>query len=280
MKRTCCNNRPSARAGAALRRAGLFGLLLLFGTACDRASEPRYGDPDDGKTVSIPRLKALADRSGATEIRQELRIRGRITGNDCFGEFYKTLVVEDAYGGISLAVDATDLFYGYPFGYELTVRCNGLTLCEYGGKLVLGTTPTDDGPGRIAAADLPRYLTVSPANGSRPEPRLRTIPEIGTADIDRYVRLDGVCFPDGGPWCAVDPETGRHTTTEHRIVDTEGHTFTVRAASTCTYADEPVPSGTGSLCGIVDFFNGKFTLRVTDWGALFVSAAAPPRAYP
>lgn len=105
-------------------------------------------------------------------------------------------------------------------------------------------------------------------------------PEIGTADIDRYVRLDGVCFPDGGPWCAVDPETGRHTTTEHRIVDTEGHTFTVCAASTCTYADEPVPSGTGSLCGIVDFFNGKFTLRVTDCGALFVSAAAPPRAYP
>lgn len=200
MKRTCCNNRPSARAGAALRRAGLFGLLLLFGAACDRASEPRYGDPDDGETVSIPRLKALADRSGATEIRQELRIRGRITGNDCFGEFYKTLVIEDAYGGISLAVDATDLFYGYPFGYELTVRCNGLTLCEYGGKLVLGTTPTDDGPGRIAAADLPRYLTVSPADGTRPEPRLRTIPEIGTADIDRYVRLDGVCFPDGGPW--------------------------------------------------------------------------------
>ena len=160
------------------------------------------------------------------------------------------------------------------------MRCNGLTLCEYGGKLVLGTTPTDDGPGRIAAADLPRYLTVSPADGTRPEPRLRTIPEIGTADIDRYVRLDGVCFPDGGPWCAVDPETGRHTTTEHRIVDTEGHTFTVRAASTCTYADEPVPSGTGSLCGIVDFFNGKFTLRVTDCGALFVSAAAPPRAYP
>ena len=159
------------------------------------------------------------------------------------------------------------------------MRCNGLTLCEYGGKLVLGTTPTDDGPGRIAA-DLPRYLTVSPADGSRPEPRPRTIPEIGTADIDRYVRLDGVCFPDGGPWCAVDPETGRHTTTEHRIVDTEGHTFTVRAASTCTYADEPVPSGTGSLCGIVDFFNGKFTLCVTDCGALFVSAAAPPRAYP
>ena len=78
MKRTCCNDRPSARAGAALRRAGLYGLLLLFGTACDRASEPRYGDPDDGETVSIPRLKALADRSGATEIRQELRIRGRI----------------------------------------------------------------------------------------------------------------------------------------------------------------------------------------------------------
>ncbi|WP_300799597.1 DUF5689 domain-containing protein [uncultured Alistipes sp.] len=280
MKRTCCNDRTTARARTALLRAGMTCLLLLFGAGYDRATAPRYGGPSDDETVSITRLKALADRSGATAVRQEINIRGRITGNDCFGEFYKTLVLEDAYGGISLAVDATDLFYDYPFGYVLTVRCNGLTLCEYGGKLVLGTTPTDDGPGRIAAADLSRYLTVSPPDGSRPEPQLRTIPEIGTADIDRYVRLDGVCFPDGGTWCAVDPETGRHTTTEHRIVDTDGNTFTVRAASTCTYADEPVPSGTGSLCGIVDCFNGKFTLRVTDCGVLFVSAAAPPRAYP
>ena len=53
------------------------------------------------------------------------------------------------------------------------------------------------------------------------------------------------------------------------ILDAEGNEFTVRSVATCVYAKEPVPSGTGSLYGIIDYFAGKYTLRVTNREAAF-----------
>ena len=89
-------------------------------------------------------------------------------------------------------------------------------------------------------------------------------------------------FADAGKtWCDTDPETGRTVATERVIVDTRGRTFTVRTAATCAYAKEPVPWGTGSLYGIIDYFAGKYSLRVTNREAEFsgtaTSSAASPR---
>ena len=50
--------------------------------------------------------------------------------------------------------------------------------------------------------------------------------------------------------------------------------FTVRTAATCVYAKEPLPQGTGSLYGIIDYFAGKYTLRVTNREAEFSGTAA------
>ena len=77
-------------------------------------------------------------------------------------------------------------------------------------------------------------------------------------------------FTDAGTtWCDTDPETGRTVATERTIADARGRTFTVRTAGTCVYAKEPVPQGTGSLYGIIDYFAGKYTLRVTNREAVF-----------
>ncbi len=45
-------------------------------------------------------------------------------------------------------------------------------------------------------------------------------------------------------------------------------------AATCVYAKEPLPQGTGSLYGIIDYFAGKYTLRVTNREAEFSGTAA------
>lgn len=84
------------------------------------------------------------------------------------------------------------------------------------------------------------------------------------------MRFDGVQFADAGKtWCDTDPETGRTVATERTILDAGGNEFTVRSTATCVYAKEPVPSGTGSLYGIIDYFAGKYTLRVTNREAAF-----------
>ncbi len=262
----------------------LFGALLaalppLFCGGCDRGSSPRF-EEEEAELRSVAALKALCDGQSSVVVRQDIAIRVRITGNDRYGERVGFLNLEDETAGITLAVEGRNLALEYPFGACVTLLCNGLTLYEYGGKILLGTTPDEYGVGRIPREEVARYLHFEENPSAAPEPRVRRFDEISFADVDRYVRFDDVCFPDGGTWCRRDPETTRYRTTEHRILDGAGREFTVRIASTAAYAGEPLPEGRGSLCGVIDYFAGRFSLVPVNYGDHFSIAATPPKVYP
>ena len=207
-------------------------VLLTLPAGCDRATQPEFTVRPPEPQNSVAYLKSLCDGKSSVAIAQDITIRGFVTANDLYGEFHRTIVVEDASGGISIAAEGSPLADLYPFGIVATVRCNGLTLCDYGGKIQLGTTPGDGGAGCIRT---------EPPGGETPSAQLLTFDAVAT---------------------------------EREIVDTRGRTFTVRTAATCVYAKEPLPQGTGSLYGIIDYFAGKYTLRVTNREAEFSGTAA------
>lgn len=254
-------------------------LLLLPLAGCDRATELRF-DEDPRTIVSIAELKARGT-SEAAALTEELAIRGRVVSSDRYGEFDRELVIEDASGGITLAAEHPALADLYPFGTLVTIRCNGLWLCDRGGKLVLGAAPGPYGATPVAQAELPSRIRIEPAPERAPEAAPLAIDAISLSRVDTYVRLDGVRFiPADVCWCDTDPQTGRFVTTERTIADAEGRIFRVRTAGSCLYAGEPVPKGTGSLKGIVDYFGGVCSLRPVNRGAEFATPAASPTAYP
>ena len=210
------------------RTAGHFEALLAVCAAalaagCDEATHPAPRE-EQRATNSVAYLKSLCDGRNSVVVTQEITVQGYVAANDRYGEFTKSLVIEDATGGITVAADLESVADVCPFGYVATLRCHGLVLCDYGGKI----------------------------------------------QIDTRVRIDGVHFPQAGAkWCDTDPQTGRSVTTERTLADDEGHTLPVRTAGTCTYAKEPVPAGTGSIYGVIDYFDGKYTLRVTNRDILF-----------
>lgn len=247
-------------------------VALLLAAGCDKASrpEPREEQP---ATNSIAHLKSLCDGRSSVVITDEITIVGFITANDLYGEFYKSLVLEDASGGITVAADLESVAEVCPFGYVATLYCQGLVLTDYGGKIQIGTESEGSGAGRIPEADFARYVSVRvPSEGEVHRARTITLGDISERLIDTRVRIDGVHFtqPDA-TWCDTDPETGRSITTERTIADEQGRTLVVRSPGTCSYAREPLPSGTGSLYGIIDYFNGKYTLRVTNHDVVFRS---------
>ncbi len=252
------------------------GLLV---TACDRSSRLDYDEPPEGTLQSILELKALW-KAGGTKIAREFTIRGTVTANDHYGEVVRTLVLEDASGALPVAVDQPALYRTFPFGSTVTVQCNGLALGSYGGTLHLGAEPDATyGVSRIPAAEIGRYLRRE-AEAVQPEALRLAFDEVTADHISRYVRFDGIRFERPGSWCDLDPATQQPVTTERTIVDAAGRTFTVRTRATCSYATEPVPTGTGSLYGIIDCFNGKYTLCVTARRILFTASATPPKAGP
>lgn len=252
-----------------MRAIACLSLLLVAG--CDKATKPGFTEESEVSRHTVAYLKSLCDGRSSVAVTQDITIRGFITGNDLYGEFDRTLVVEDASGGIQIAAGDSSLADDYPFGAIATVRCNGLVLCNYGGKIELGSAAGDYGAEAIPQEELSRYIRVSlPGEGEKHRAAPLTFEEVGARRIDTRVRFDNVRFADpGATWCDTDPETGRTVATERTILDAGGREFTVRSAATCAYAKEPVPSGTGSLYGIIDYFAGKYTLRVTNREAVF-----------
>ena len=125
--------------------------------------DAQEGDVPPIGVQSISVLKSLYhDRT--IRITQEISIQGHIVANDTAGEFYKEIVVEDDTGGIVLSIDDERLYRTCRLFDFVTINCQGLALGSEGGTLLLGTFPTGDYcVDRIPAADVARYLAVTPA---------------------------------------------------------------------------------------------------------------------
>ena len=161
----------------------LLALLLL--AACDRTSKLSFEGGAPGGVHTIADLKARCT-ANSVAVTEDITLEGVVTGNDFYGEFYKTLVVEDASGGISVLIDGTRLAFDYPVGAAVTIFCNGLTLGDYGGKIQLGVAPDGDyGVGRIPREELGRYLRRNPDKRGRPY--VRSTPSAPGRQTPTYV---------------------------------------------------------------------------------------------
>lgn len=247
-------------------------------SGCDRAATLVFENEEQPRPeCTIARLKSLCDGQ-YYPIADQTVVRGIITGNNRYGEFYNQLVIEDASGGIAIAAEYAAAENPYPLGEELIVYCNGLTLYDYGGKTMLGKVAGE-------STCIPRSKTAEHLRLSGREAAHRTaapvkIRDLTAAHVDTYVRIDGVHFTERASWCEFDPETGRYATTQRTVEDTAGNTLAVRTLGGCLYAGEPLPSGSGSLCGIVDYFNGTYSLRITGFETFLATPATPATTYP
>lgn len=242
----------------------LLPVLLLF-TACNEATEI---DPEPTDFHSIAYLKSLC-RDSSTAIRQVIHITGIVTANDYLGEWDRQLVLEDESGGITLSIEDRELYRRYPLGARLQIACNSLTLYNYGGRIELGMEA--DRYGRIgldAEAEAGHILSSTPSAGL-PQPLKVGIGELTPQLVDRYIRIDNLRFTSSGTWASNEAVPEATYYTEHTVEDDHGATLQVSICPTTHYANEPLPEGKGSLCGILDYFNGVYALRVVHYGVFF-----------
>ena len=252
-----------------MKRIVWISWLCLLG-ACGTADELRFEehfDPGNAETVDIAYLKSLC-RGASCSIRRTLIVEGRITGNDLFREFPRRLWIEDRSGGIELLVDGYRLHERYPVGAPLRLFCEGLWLGDYGGRIQLGAKPEDERTvGRIDPEEFSFRSRLLAEDFEPIVPRTCTIGELTPALVGRFIRISEVRFVDeeaGLRWCDTDPETGRPVATRRRLCDDKGRTLTLYTAAECLYATEPLPNGKGSVCGILDRFNGELQLRISN----------------
>ena len=250
-------------------------------TSCSSATTLGYGDAgtepgtgSDGEEIHPADVSAAYLRSLAvgrsTLINETLSVRGRVTATDAYGEYYKTICIEDSTGGIEVLIDCFRLYTFYALYDEVRIECHGLALGRYGSRIQLGAPPTDEyAVDYIPQSDMGRYISVSKEVDDTFTPVTTAIAGLRPEYVGRTVKIEGLHFSDtDASWCDTDPADGRFVDTERTAADDSGMTLTVTVRGECRYAAEPLPSGSVTLCGIVEYRNDAYALRITNHGII------------
>lgn len=247
-------------------------LFSLFVVGCNSGEELAYishSDPTAKGRISIAHLKSLC-RAEHTTITSDCYIEGHITANDLYGEYAQALVIEDESGGIEIGVEGFALFRRYPIGCHLRIFCEGLAVGDSGGKIVLGAPPTGEyTTDRIGERESLWRLHLLEDAPISPSPLKMEIGEARYGWIGRYVEVRECRVAEAETcerWCRYDSLTWESVSTTRHLVDAAGDTLDLFLPSTVIYASEPIPQVALRCCGILDYFNRRFQLRLVNRG--------------
>lgn len=94
-----------------------------------------YTDEDFPETVTIAELVKLYKSPGTpVTVKDDIVVKGTVSTNDQPGNFYKSLYIQDATGGIEVKIGKNGLYNDYKPGQTLYIKCKGLELGMYGYK--------------------------------------------------------------------------------------------------------------------------------------------------
>lgn len=261
----------------------LSSLLLLLGLGAVSCSDdfdtPPTNVPEATITANttIAELKAEYWQDGQNYVTPILKkadgsdvvIKGRVISSDAAGNIYKQLYIQDETGAICLSIDANSLYTTYREGQEIVIDMNTLYAGKYAGLLQIGvpdaTNPAECG--RMALALFQKQAQLNKL------PDLASIDTIVTKITDlptsvdglqkwqcQLVRFNNVHWKDAGkPYC--DPSsasTSGYANTSRDLVDADGNTIIVRNSGYANFKAELLPSGVGSVVGILGYYNGAW----------------------
>ena len=259
-----------------MRRVLLVSLLVALSLVACREPNPLDEEPTKPfERVSVAYLKSLY-RTAPVRVDRAVQIRGQIVANDFNGNLHNELCVADSTGGIIVRLDADELFYRFGEGAQVTVRCNGLWLGSSGGTIELGAAPTGEYEvDLIPADDIGLYISTDSTNQVKIAPHQLTIAECAPEYVSTLVRIESAQFIEEElslEWCdmEIDSLTGeavRVATTRH-IVSPQGDTLDIHTSPYADFVRAPIPSGSGSIDGLLGYFNHRYQLRIVNYARI------------
>jgi hypothetical protein len=235
---------------------------LIFAVGCS-TEQRAVGE----REVSIAYLGTLVHYE-AVLLKDDISISGRVVATDKMGEIANAVVIADETAGVALQVETSNSDIALPLYSKATVHCSGLYLAREGQRLVIGNRPTAEySVDRLTDSDIALHTTIDTLLTTPPSALLRTIPDITSSDMLRYVLIDDVEFVEQGKaWFDCD-SLGSPLPSLRHITDGRD-TLTVVVNDATIYGAEPLPSGTLNCYGIIDSHEGELVLRIINKQAI------------
>lgn len=243
--------------------------ILLLNLSC----EPNYDIPPSSigavyaADISIKDLKAKHVTGKFEQWQKANTILGVIVANDRTDNFYKSIVVQDSTGGITIRLDGIKLSANYPEGMQVAIRLKGLWLGDYGKLIQLGAGVDLSDPAFPSLYPIPstlfdQYLVKGPLV-PEPAPQLVGITELGNNYQSRLVQLNQVSFAlaDTGKGFA---DAKNKESLNRSLQDCNGNTIILRTSGYASFASLNTPSAMGSIKGIYSVFGSTKQLLIRD----------------
>ncbi len=219
---------------------------------------PAFTVPDGATLITIQALKAYHTVLGQLDsITTDIYIKGIVTGNDQYGNIYKTLYIQDETAGIVLSLNKTSLYNEYKQGQLIYVKCKDLVLGDYGGTPQLGGV-YNGGTGQMVEIFIANHLFKSGMPGPVPAPiHVRASTDLTPDNLSKLVILDSCSFSEAGL-----PFVSDNLTTDRGLKLKDGTTISVRTSNYASFKNNIIPAGKGTVIGLLGLFNGTYQLAI------------------
>ena len=259
--------KTSFRFLSALLLAGLFSLTLGGCFRNDFDEPPGEGVVDITPTATIEQLKGLHSMGAYELIAEDWVIKGVVTMDDESGNFYKTIVIEDATAGIDVKINATGLYNDYPVGRTIYIKTKGLYLGDYNNQIQLGGSTYNDANGNPRLGGIEQTLMdtyiIKGNTGGAPVAQVLTIDQINANKYSMLVTLNDVQFTDADAGQTF--ADGNTQFSLNRIVeDCNGNSIILRSSGYASFANDLTPNLKGSITGVLSVFGSDIQLFIRD----------------
>jgi hypothetical protein len=237
---------------------------------------------DHQTLISIEELKARHTLGGTpTAIMGDTVIRGIVVADDESGNIYKSIYIQDETGGVNLAIDQVNMYNIMPVGQEVYVEMKGLFIGDYNNGYQIGDTVTDPKYGlemarynwaneeyRDSLGNYSRkhiYPNGTPDLSKVPAPKVIESSNAITSDMYcSLVTLKNIRFTDPKVATGLLPWSTKEQTVNRTAEFSDGSTIVVRTSGYCNFYADFIPTGVGSITGILSIFGSTKQFYIRD----------------
>lgn len=238
-----------------------FAAMLIFMTSCKKDFEtppvtiPQFTLPTGATLKTIQDFKTTP----AGTIIGDVYLSGIVNANDISGNIYKMIYLQDTTGGIAIVIDKICLYNTYVPGQRVFIKCKGLDFRFQNGMPTLGV-PYSGIQGSIPENDVDKYIFRDNLPGSMPVAILCTAGGLNDNRLGMNVRFDSVTFQDAG----LPFNNDVYRSTQNRIISDATGDVTLRVSGYANFRTDTIPSGKGTVYGILTKYNSTWQLMLRD----------------
>lgn len=219
------------------------------------------GNPDDADTHTI--------------------VSGRVISESESGNIYNSIVIQQKDGpALNISVRTNKLEKAYPFGQEILIDVTGLKIGGYNGLMQLGAEGVYNGAPSMTFMESADFEAACQLNGAPNAAAVDTltitldqIADKSQNNLIKYqsqlVRIDGLTFDEPGQPFAGSQNTNRYAK------DAAGRSINVRTSAYASFKNDLVPSGTGTVVGILSYYGSDWQLLLNDISGIMFDGYNP-----